>query len=53
LQKYPSPAAAVNPDVLIVCQDVPPAATPHDKTPDPSVFKTSSALPSDVGKVNV
>ena len=52
-QKYPSPATAVNPEVLTACQDVPPDTAEKDKFPEPSVFKNSSAAPVATGNVNV
>ena len=30
LQKYPSPATAVKPEVLTACHDVPPDTSPND-----------------------
>jgi hypothetical protein len=38
LMKYPSLAAALKFPVLTVCQDSPPATSPKDKFPEPSVF---------------
>ena len=52
-QKYPSPAAPVNPVVLTACQDVPPATSVNDKLPEPSVFITWSTVPVAVGNTNV
>ena len=52
LQKYPSPATAVKPEVLTACHDVPPDTSAKDKVPDPFVFKKLSADPSAFGKVN-
>ena len=53
LLKYPSPATAVNVEVLTACHEVPPDTVAKDKTPDPSVFKNWSASPSFVGNVKV
>jgi hypothetical protein len=52
-QKYPSPAAPVNPVVLTACQDVPLVKVVKDKLPEPSVFITWSTVPVAVGNTNV
>ena len=51
--KYPSPATALNADVLTACQEVPPELSVKDKFPEPSVTKIWSAVPSAAGKVKL
>ena len=61
LQKYPSPATAVKPEVLTACHDVPPDTSANDNCPTPvapepdteATFKNLSAVTLPVGKIKV
>ena len=54
MQKYPSPATAVKPEVLIAdCQEIPAEGVVNDNTPEPFVLNTCPLVPSVAGKVKV